>query len=142
MATPTSIKAQIAAAVVIALLAGGCDVFKPKTDFYGYAHNATQWRLICPMPSDPTKRYALQPTNNFYDVLEGSRVYHFEADFPDGSVYSAFDFRINSIDDDAGADGIKVGWYWEIGHSIQASRKLSVALLNVTGPRPRLVVLD
>lgn len=142
MARPTRIATHAATTIALALLVGGCDVLKPQTEFYGYAHNATQWRLVCPRPSDPARRYALQPSDNFNDLLEGSRVYHFEADFPDGSVYSAFDFRINSIDGDAGADGNKVAWYWEIGHSIQASRRLSGTIVNVRGPQPRLVILN
>jgi len=101
--------------VVIAVVGlTGCwadKVLGPKTEFYGIEKNIDVFRLLAAQPSDPTKIHTMDPNQYFYDLLEGSRVYSFEAHYPDLTTYGSFDMRINNKSKDAYINDVHIDWY-------------------------------
>ena len=127
-------------AATICLNSVGCKIdnpFEPKTEFFGYVKDSAQWRLFVPQPSDITKVHDMSPGSMFNDYLVGSRIYHFEARFENGQVYSSFDARVNNISSDSGADGLKTDWYWDIGGGyFQAAPGMQVTEVIVRAGQP------
>lgn len=102
--------------LILALV--GCEnMFEPKKDFLGIEKNLTQWLLYAAQPSNPNVMHEMSPGQYFQDYLEGSRVYHFEAHFPDNTSFGAFDMRINNVSGDARINDVNIDWYvaWGIG---------------------------
>lgn len=106
--------------LAVFILASCADLVKPKTMFYGTIKNITEWLLYVPNPADQAEVHELSPGVYFSTSLEGSRVYHFQANLPDGTVYASFDARVNNISRDATVNDVKVDWTWIIGGPFMA----------------------
>lgn len=87
------------------------EFFGPQSEFYGIEKNITQWLLFAKQPSDISIEHRMDPNGYFNDTLIGSRVYWIESHFEDGTVFGAFDLRINNVPDDAYINEVYVDWY-------------------------------
>ncbi len=109
---------------VASLATIGCeDLTKPKSDFYGYIRNDTQYRVFVSDPSNPTKIFRLDPGQGFYAQVPGSSVVHSEAKLQDGTLVGLLNGRINQISNDGHINAnnieVQVDWWWTIPGGFQ-----------------------
>lgn len=107
--------------IVIAVVGlTGCeDLTKPKSEFYGFVKNTSQYRLFITDPSDATKVWTRDPGAGFYALVNGSSVIHIEARLEDGTLYSSLNQRINQISKDAQVNNVDVDWCWTTDGNFQ-----------------------
>lgn len=96
--------------------ASGCDkILAPQEEFWGSVHNPGPFMLTVANPVTG-EAHRLAPGDDYEFYLRGSFQYDIKATLPDGTVYAEVNQRINSIPGDAGFDGLKMDWSWDIGH--------------------------
>lgn len=120
-----NVRSILASSILLALSAfmivslSSCDgLTDPHPTFRGVEKNLSgQWRLFGAQPSNTQIVHMFDPGGYFGDDLEGSRYYFFETHFEDGTVYGAFNMRINQVRGDARINDANLDWYvaWGIG---------------------------